>query len=230
VTISAMRHRRRRASIGFGVVTLILLYALVENVIEKPDGIAISAAFIAGIIAVSLISRVSRTTELRVDRIEFDEAARRFITENLESDGRLDIVANKRQAGDRDEYESKEDEQRALNPVPGSADVLFLEVEVVDPSVFSDVLEVRGRKVGRHRVLRVKSPAVPNAVAAILLALRDATGVRPYCHFEWSEGNPIAHLLRYLVLGQGDTPPVVREIIRQHEPDPNRRPGIHVGG
>jgi hypothetical protein len=74
VTISAVRHRRRRASIGFGIVTLILLYALGANVVEKPDGIAISAAFIAGIIGVSLVSRVSRTTELRVDRIEFDRA------------------------------------------------------------------------------------------------------------------------------------------------------------
>jgi hypothetical protein len=230
VTISAVRNRQRRAAIGFGIVTVILLYALGANVVEKPDGIAISAAFIAGIIGVSLISRVSRTTELRVDRIEFDETARGFITENLESDGRLDIVANKRQAGDQAEYEAKEDEQRGLNPVPGTADVLFLEIEVVDPSVFSDVLEVRGLTIGEYRVLRAKSPAAPNALAAILLALRDATGVRPQCHFEWSEGNPIAHLVRYLVLGQGDTAPVVREIIRQHEPDPAQRPGIHVGG
>jgi hypothetical protein len=230
VTISAVRNRQRRAAIGFGIVTVILLYALGANVVEKPDGIAISAAFIAGIIGVSLISRVSRTTELRVDRIEFDETARRFVTENLESDGRLDIVANKRQAGDQAEYEAKEDEQRGLNPVPGTADVLFLEIEVVDPSVFSDVLEVRGLTIGEYRVLRAKSPAAPNALAAILLALRDATGVRPQCHFEWSEGNPIAHLVRYLVLGQGDTAPVVREIIRQHEPDPAQRPGIHVGG
>jgi hypothetical protein len=230
VTISAFRKRQRKAGIAFTVLTLVLLYALVENIREKPDGIAISAAFIAGVIAVSLISRVTRTTELRVERIEFDEAARRFVTDSIEHDGRLDLVANKRQAGDDEEYATKEAEQRGMNPLPGAADVLFLEIDVVDPSEFSEVLEVRGLTVGTHRILRAEAPAAPNAIAAILLALRDATGMRPRCHFEWSEGNPIGHLFRYLILGQGDTPPVVREIIRQHEPEPANRPGIHVGG
>lgn len=49
------------------MLTLVLLYALIANVIEKPDGITISAFFILGIIAISLISRVSRTIELRAD-------------------------------------------------------------------------------------------------------------------------------------------------------------------
>ena len=49
-------------------------------------------------------------------------------------------------------------------------------------------------------------------------------------HFEWAEGNPLMHLLRYLILGRGDTAPVVREIIRASEADPAKRPGIHVGG
>jgi hypothetical protein len=45
---------------GFGLVTLIFAYALVENVIEKPDGIVISAMFIAGMLLISLVSRLSR--------------------------------------------------------------------------------------------------------------------------------------------------------------------------
>jgi hypothetical protein len=230
VTISAARRRQKRATAGFTVLTLILLYALGDNIIEQPDGIEISAIFVAGIIVVSLISRVSRTTELRADRIEFDEAARRFIADSIRNDGELNLVANRRQAGDEDEYSAKEREQRGMNPVPGAADILFLEVDVVDPSEFSDVLQVSGVEVGDFRILRMQSPAAPNSIAAVLLALRDATGVRPQCYFEWAEGSPLIHLFRYLLLGRGDTAPVVREIIRSSEPDPTKRPGIHVGG
>ncbi|MFC4534148.1 amino acid transporter [Sphaerisporangium dianthi] len=229
VTISALRRRRRAATAGFAVLTLVLVYALVENIREKPDGITISALFILGIIVISLVSRISRTTELRADRIEFDPAARRFVTDSLSHDGALNLIANRRQGGDTAEYAAKEAEQRGMNPVPGAADVLFLEIDVIDPSEFSDVLRVRGVDVGGYRILRAGSPAAPNAIAAVLLALRNATGVRPHCYFEWSEGAPLTHLLRYLLLGRGDTPPVVREIIRKSEPDPARRPGIHVG-
>jgi len=229
VTISAIRRKQRPATVAFTVLTLVLLYALVDNVIEKPDGLAISALFILGIIVVSLVSRVSRTTELRAESIEFDETARRFITDSVSHDGALNIVANRRQAGDRAEYSAKEAEQRGMNPVPGAADILFLEIDVVDPSEFSNVLQVRGVDIDGYRILRADSPAAPNAIAAILLALRDATGVRPQCHFEWAEGNPLGHLFRYLILGRGDTAPVVREILRTSEDDPARRPGIHVG-
>ncbi|MFI5542390.1 amino acid transporter [Streptomyces sp. NPDC051815] len=230
VTLSVARKRRRGPALGFGLLTAVLLYALVENIIDKPDGIAISLAFIAGIVLVSLVSRVSRTTELRADRIVFDGAARRFVTDSLAHDRALNLIANRRQTGDSAEYEAKEHEQRTTNPVPGRADVLFLEIDVVDPSDFSDTLTVRGAEVGGHRVLRAEAPAAPNAIAAVLLALRDATGVRPHCHFAWAEGSPLVHMVRYFLLGRGDTAPVTREIIRSHEPDPDRRPGIHVGG
>jgi hypothetical protein len=229
VTVSAHRRRERGATFAFALLTLILLYALIENIIEKPDGLAISAFFILGIVVISLVSRVARTTELRADVIRFDETARRFITESLEYDGALNLIANRRQAGDVREYAEKEADQRGRNAVPGTADVLFLEIDIIDPSDFAGVLEVKGVQVNGHRVLRAQAPAAPNAIAAILLALRDATGVLPHAYFEWSEGNPLVHLMRYLLLGRGDTAPVVREILREQEPDPARRPRIHVG-
>ncbi|WP_438318599.1 amino acid transporter [Streptomyces sp. HUAS TT3] len=229
VTLSEARQGRRAPALGFSVLTLVLFYALVANIVDKPDGIAISAVFIAGIILVSLVSRISRTTELRADRLVFDEAARRFVADSLAHDQALNFIANRRQAGDVAEYSAKEHEQRSLNPVPGRADVLFLEIDVVDPSDFSDTLTVRGVEVDGYRILRAEAPAAPNAIAAILLALRDATGVRPHCHFAWAEGSPLVHMVRYFLLGRGDTAPVAREIIRSHEPDPDRRPGIHVG-
>jgi hypothetical protein len=230
VLVSVIRRRQRAATIGFAALTLILGYAFIANVIEKPDGITISLFFILGIVVVSVISRLARTTEIRAERIEFDDAARQFIKDSLVYDSRLSIIANRPAVGDAAEYLEKEHTQRRLNPVPGLADVLFLEINIIDPSEFRERLQVRGVEVDGHRVLRADSPAAPNAIAAILLAMRDATGVRPHAYFEWSEGNPLLHMFRYILLGRGDTPPVVREIIREVETDPDERPIIHVGG
>src|SRR3954469_21274860 len=110
VTVSAVRRRRPRAVCGFGLVTLVFASALVENVIEKPDGIVISLAFIAGMVLISAVSRLSRATELRADDIEFDDAAAAFIRGSVEH-GQLHLIANKRQAGDLAEYRDKEREQ-----------------------------------------------------------------------------------------------------------------------
>ncbi len=56
VTVSARRRRKPLGIAGFGLITLIFGYALVANVIEKPDGIVISLGFILGIVVISLVS------------------------------------------------------------------------------------------------------------------------------------------------------------------------------
>jgi hypothetical protein len=232
VMLSALwKYDSLSATLAFGLVTLIFAYTLVANIIQRPDGIKIASFFIATIIVVSLASRVRRSLELRQERIELDEKARRFVEEASEGEEIHLIAHRRRYSDDPEEYARKLEEQREYNHIPGDAPVLFLEIDVEDPSEFEEeVLEVRGVNVSGYRVLRAESTVVPNAIAAFLLYLRDMTGNTPHCYFGWTEGNPIVYVIRYILFGEGDTAPVTHEVLREAEPDLERRPAIHVGG
>jgi hypothetical protein len=116
------------------------------------------------------------------------------------------------------------------NHIPAGEPILFFEVTPGDASEFSGVLKVRGESVNGFKILRTESPAVPNAIAAFLLFLRNETGKLPHVYFGWSEGNPVSYLLKYIAFGEGDTAPVTHEVLRQAEKDPDQRPIVHVGG
>jgi hypothetical protein len=223
VTI-AVRNRRRR----FVLITGIFVYTTIVNMVERPEGLKIATWFIAGIIVSSLISRVLRSTEIRIEGVDYDETAMSFIREAA---GRrqLRIIASRPNTGSREEYARKLQNARQTHHLRSGDFVLFLEVRPGDASAFSDVLHVRGVDVDGHHILRSTSPAIPNAIAGLLLDLRDRTYSIPHAYFGWTEGNPIAYLLKFLAFGEGDTAPVCREILRQAEPVPERRPRIHVG-
>jgi hypothetical protein len=225
VTLAAMRQHRRW--VGYSVLTLIFLYTTLVNIHARPEGIKIAAMFIVGIVITSLVSRVLRSTELRVHSVDADPSAERFIDDAAA--GAIRIIANRPDRGDPSEYEGKLREARDSHHLAPDERVLFIEVQPGDTSEFSDVLKLRGVDVGGHHVLRCVSPAIPNAIAALLLYCRDRTGGIPHAYFGWTEGNPIAYLLKFLAFGEGDTAPVTREVLRQAEPDPLRRPRIHVG-
>jgi hypothetical protein len=225
VTLAA--RRESRPYVGYLLLTIIFAYTTAVNIWEKPDGIKIASIFIVSIVLTSLVSRVMRSTELRVLGVEADDAARRFLKDAAAKPIR--IIANRPDAGDVAEYEHKLREARDSHHLPLDERQLFIEVRPSDASTFSDRLEVTGVQVGGHRILRTTSPAIPNAIAALLLYIRDETGKIPHAYFGWTEGNPIVYLLKFLAFGEGDTAPVAREVLRQSEPDPNRRPRIHVG-
>ena len=229
VTLTVARRGHKIGAALFGLTTIVFIYALVANVYRRPDGITIALFFIGAIVVISLVSRVQRSTELRQERIDVDETAQSFIREAAER-GEIHLVAHRRRHGTKKEYERKEREQREDNHIPSDVPILFLEVQVDDASEFTDVLEVRGVEVGGHKVLRSVSSVVPNAIAAFLLHIRDNTGQTPHCYFGWTEGNPIIYLIRYILFGEGDTAPVTHEVLREAEPNPERRPAIHVGG
>ncbi|GAB3351227.1 APC family permease [Amycolatopsis echigonensis] len=227
VTLSARRHKQR-VFWAYLVITLVFLYTTIANIVEKPEGVKIAAFFIGAIVATSLVSRATRSLELRVEKVEFDAAAQRIVDKAVRS-GAVRIIANEPDARDEAEYREKEREAREDNHIPRDSALFFLEVTISDASDFETTLRVHGEKRAGYRILRMKSPSIANAIAAVLLHLRDETGMQPHIYFAWTEGNPFKFLVRYLFFGDGDVPPVTREVLRRAEPDPHRRPLVHVG-
>jgi hypothetical protein len=225
VTLAAQRAGRMWW--GYLVLTLVFAYTTVVNIIDRPEGLKIASIFILTIVLTSLTSRVLRSTELRVHGVDADARAQDFIRAAAAAPVR--IIANRPDKGDVVEYDHKLREASDSHHLPPDERILFVEVRPGDVSEFSDRLSVTGVEVGAHRVLRCVSPAIPNAIAALLLYCRDETGKIPHAYFGWTEGNPIAYLLKFLAFGEGDTAPVTREVLRQAEPNPARRPRIHVG-
>jgi len=227
VTLAAHHAGQRGRTVAFGAVALVFGYTTAANVVERPDGVKIAAIFIAAILLVSLASRVGRAFELRVTEVTFDDLASRFVRDCAHRTIRF--VANEPDRGDRDEYSDKLRQVTRDNDLP-DGDVIFVEITVTDPSDFVSRLDVTGEvRCGRYRVLRLQASSVPNAIAALMLEVRDRTGRRPHVYFEWTEGNPVVNLLRFLLFGVGEAAPVTREVLRRAERDRSRRPHVHVG-
>ncbi|MFF7976406.1 amino acid transporter [Streptomyces sp. NPDC007905] len=228
VTIAARKAGQRGWTVTFAVISVVFLYTTVVNVIERPDGVKIGACFIAGIILVSLLSRLARAFELRVTCVRMDPMAERFIRDMASR--KMRFIANQPDRRDKAEYRDKLEQIRADNDMPEQEDFVFVEVTVTDPSEFEGCLTVRGEVLhNRYRVLTVESASIPNALAALLLHVRDMTGRTPHIYFEWTEGNPFANFLRFFLFGQGEVAPVTREVLREAEPNRDRRPRVHTG-
>jgi hypothetical protein len=226
-TITVWRENSR-FKYGFVAITSIFVYTCFANMSERPEGVHIALFFITSILVASVLSRALRSTELRVGSVQLDDRAKKFIDEALENHwGEVRLLAHRRGMMD---FRLKEQRSRAVHSVQKEeGDFIFLEVELSDASEFSEeVLKVTGHEEYGYRFLRCSNPAVPNAIAAVLLHIRDVTKKIPHVYFSWSEGHPIAHTFKYIFLGEGDTAAITREVLRSAEPIEAKRPLIHV--
>ncbi|MFN8192105.1 MAG: amino acid transporter [Nocardioidaceae bacterium] len=228
VTLAARRDRQRGWVVAFILITGVLAYTTVDNVIERPDGVKIGTVFILAIIAVSIASRIARAFELRATNVVLDSASAMFVRDCARRTIRL--VAHDPESRTPQDYHDKVQRLRRDHDQPVAPDVIFLEVQVTDPSDFESHVDVTGEVVnGEYRVLRAESASIANAIAAISLEIRDQTGAVPHVYFAWSEGNPLLQLVRFLLFGVGEVATVTREVLRRAEPNPRLRPHVHVG-
>ncbi|MBG6107433.1 hypothetical protein IWX88_001070 [Frigoribacterium sp. CG_9.8] len=227
VTLSARAKKQRKRTIGFAIIALVFVYTTFQNIRERPDGIRIAALFIIAILVISVVSRIQRALQLRATSVVLDAAALEFLTADAAS-GHIRIIANEPDDGSKSEYKNKNSDERRFSHIPQRSKTIFLEVHPSDSSDFEEDLIVRGIDKHGYRVLEVNSGTIPNTIAAVLLQIRDETSIVPTIYFEWSSGNPISNMFKFLVTGVGDIAPVTREILRESERDSKRRPAVHV--
>ncbi|MBS1823813.1 MAG: hypothetical protein JST93_00705 [Acidobacteria bacterium] len=79
----ALWQESKPLSVYCSFVALVFLYTLVENVKERPDGLIISSVFIFLVLSFSTISRLVRSTELRVTELSFADAESAELWKNV---------------------------------------------------------------------------------------------------------------------------------------------------
>src|SRR3954470_18440865 len=215
-----------RARLPFLLIAIAFGYTTALNIYERPEGMKISFLFIVSIVVTSLVSRAMRSTELRITSVLVEPSAAALLDED--EDQVIRLVARKPQPDDESKLAEADRRLREAHGLAPDERVYFFELEKGDASEFADCICVSGERIGKYAVLRARSPAVANAIAAMLIHLEQRTGKTPHAYFAWTEGNPIGNLFRFLFLGQGDTAPLTHEVLRRAVPDPKHRPCVHV--
>lgn len=180
----------------------------------------IVVASVAGTVVATLLMtlRAHRILTVPLPTVELDDAADRFL-----SGSNQQIQLRLEGPGEEPRYSTD-----------SGNDVL---IEIVRCTVVRDHVNltgeapvvVMGHMRGGQPALVVAAPEASRAVAALLLDVRDRTGLPPQIWFGWPHRNSTLAVLRCLLLGTGDLAAMTRERLHHAEPDPRRRPEVQIG-
>ncbi|HVB32957.1 MAG TPA: hypothetical protein VNJ52_01085 [Patescibacteria group bacterium] len=203
------RHDRRRPSLLltllFGAATLVFVYTVVVNVIERPDGVIISAIFIVVILTFSALSRYQRARELRVAGMEFVDQGSAELWPSLVAK-KVNLVPC--HASGSAYRASKAEEIHHSFRV--TAPLVFLHVNLLDNrSEFISRLRVSVRQEDRHYVIEVwGAVAIANTIAFVTEL------IDPISLFIMLSGrNLMEQSLRYALWGEGEVGLLVYAIL-----------------
>jgi hypothetical protein len=210
----------------FAVVATFFLAMALLTTVQNASGLLIALAFVLTICTTAFASRWMRSMELRFDGFVFvdDASDRRW---NAIKQLEFQVLVPHRPG--RDTLANKDEEVRKIHRLAADVPIIFIEVEVGDPS---DFLHQPLMKIivedGREVIRVAKCASVAHVLAAIALEFREV-GRPPELIFGWSESSPLAANLDFLLMGRGNVPWMVHELIRKAEPDPARRPRVVLG-
>ncbi|MEZ6140933.1 MAG: amino acid transporter [Zavarzinella sp.] len=220
--------RWQRLHKGYIIITFVLLYTLVDNIIEKSAGIKIAACFILTILVLSLTSRILRSRELRFKGFVIPDVTSKLLWDAIRHLEASILVPHR--PGQRS-LEEKEAIVRKEHRIPPELMITFIEVEKSDPSEFIQQPTLRITQQEGKYVMKISNAAsISHTLAAVALEMSKVGDRPPEIHFGWTEESPMSGTLGFLLFGEGNVPWMVRELLRRAEPDTTKRPLIFIAG
>jgi predicted outer membrane lipoprotein len=222
-TVCKARLRDLSKSVYFWFVTAVFAYTLVDNVIGRPAGVVIAGCFILTILVLGAVSRIRRSTELRVSQIEFADQESAKLWQEIVG-RKIHLVPMKRISSAN--CERKAASLRGNYRIEGR--LAFLHVELMDNrSDFLVPLTLRVMRSGGDVVLRVTGAnAVANTIAYVSELLD------PISLFVGLTGrNLMEQAARYLLWGEGEVGLMVYKILLRYwdwTPEDDLRPTIFL--
>jgi hypothetical protein len=223
VALALWRENRRVLCIYFWIVSAIFAFALVDNVIERPDGAIIASIFIAIILVVSGVSRHLRSTELRVAEMTFADEDTVRVWKGIvgKKINLAPLRTNTREARNRKAAE-------ILKHYHPRGPLGFIHVKLLDNrSEFLAPIQVRVWKERDDYVIEVNGAiAIANTIAYI------SELVDPISIFlGLTRQNLMTQSFRFLLFGEGETGLLVYEILLKYwksTPEEDVRPLIFL--
>ena len=193
------------------------------TVLINQSGVVIAMVFVAAILVSSIVCRWLRSTELRFEGFEFaDEATLRRWHD-------LCLAGPHVLAPHRPGKTSLAMKCAALARdyrLAPSTPVIFVEALLGDPSNFYQKPVMKIEHEDELEVIRVSQcVSVSHVLAAICLELCKS-GSPPEIIFGWSQESPMAANLNFLLMGEGNIPWMVKELLRKATLNASHSPRI----
>jgi hypothetical protein len=235
-SLAAAKDLARHAKRGPSRPLLVTLSALAGGfflvmtgltVLINGSGLTIAMAFVAAILVSSLISRWLRSTELRFEGFDFADGASERRWNDLCRSGPKVLVPH------RPGRATLADRNLALRldyRLDPATPVIFIVATLGDPSNFYHKPLMQIDREGELEVIRVsRCVSIAHVLAAICLEMCRAGGCPPEVIFGWSHEPPLAANLNFLLLGEGNIPWMVKELVHRATPQHAPQPRIRIG-
>jgi hypothetical protein len=215
--------RVRATSLNFWVVSAVFAFTLVDNVIERPDGVLIATVFTAAILLIGLLSRSYRATELRASNLVFADDSSAELWTELQGK-KVNLIPQR--TPQPEARRRKAEEIRGYYAVRGP--LAFIHVVLLDNrSEFIAPMQLSVRREGENFVIVVTGAiSIANTVAYVS-ELIDPISI----FLGLTRQNLVEQSLRFLLWGEGETGLLVYAILLRYwewTPEEDVRPLIFL--